>query len=286
MFKFFKKRSRNPRKELEELLHGYELPSFPANVMKVLNMLQDPDESMAAIAEAIRSDPGMHIMVLKTVNSAAFGLAKKISNIQHATMLLGRSRLETLILPLGVKKSIPQIDFPCINMRSFWLASARRACLADAVAAYLHPTTRNEAFTSGLLQDMAIPVIINCRQNEYCRTLDQWNNDFDARLDHLEQGAIGFDHQSIGALMAQEWNLPEYLVNAILYHHEEKEEVSIEPAIRLVSHIRYENLQGEGTVMEHTRYFLFNNLDLDENAISEMLETAFEHAEEFAALMA
>jgi len=253
--------------------------------MKVLNMLQDPEESMAAIADAIRSDPGMHIMVLKTVNSAAFGLTKKISNIQHATMLLGRSRLETLILPLGVRKSIPPMDFPCINMRSFWLASARRACLADAVAAYLHPTTRNEAFTSGLLQDMAIPVIINCRQNEYCRTLDQWNNDYETRLDHLEQGTIGFDHQSIGALMAQEWNLPEYLINAILYHHEERDETSIEPAVRLVSHIRYENLQGDGTVMEHTRRFLFNNLDLEDSAISEMLEAAFEHAEEFAALM-
>jgi len=261
------------------------LPSFPANVMKVLNMLQDPDESMVSIADTIKADPGMHIMVLKTVNSAAFGLTKKISNIQHAIMLLGRSRLETLILPLGVRKSIPQIDYDCINMRSFWLASARRACLADAVAAYLHPTTRNEAFTSGLLQDMAIPVIINCRKNDYCDTLDQWNNDYEARLDHLELGTIGYDHQSIGALMAQEWNLPEYLINAILYHHTERDEVSIEPAIKLVSHIRYENLQGESTVKEHTREILVNNLDLEEGAISEMIDTAFEHAEEFALLM-
>ncbi len=248
-------------------------------------MLQDPDESMASIADTIKADPGMHIMVLKTVNSAAFGLTKKISNIQHAIMLLGRSRLETLILPLGVRKSIPQIDYECINMRSFWLASARRACLADAVAAYLHPTTRNEAFTSGLLQDMAIPVIINCRKNDYCDTLDQWNNDYEVRLDHLELGTIGYDHQSIGALMAQEWNLPEYLINAILYHHTERDEVSIEPAIKLVSHIRYENLQGESMVKEHTREILGNNLDLEEGAISEMIDTAFEHAEEFTALM-
>ncbi len=285
MFKFFKKRSRNPKKDIRDLLQGYELPSFPANVMKVLNMLRDPDESMSAIAKAIKSDPGMHVMVLKTVNSAAFGLTKKISNIQHATMLMGRSRLETLILPLGVRKSIPQIDFPCINLRSFWLASARRACLADALAAYLHPTTRNEAFTSGLLQDMAIPVIISCIKNDYCGTIDEWNSDYETRLDQLEQGIMGYDHQTVGALMAQEWNLPEYLINAIHYHHEEQNNISIEPAIKLVSHIRYEKVSGEKNIQEYTRKLLLNNLDLEVDAVSGMIDNAFENAEEFAALM-
>ncbi len=285
MFKFFKKRSKNPKKEIRDLLNGYELPSFPSNVMKVLNMLQDPDESMTTIAEHIKTDPGMHVMVLKTVNSAAFGLTKKVSNIQHAVMLLGRARLETLILPLGVRKSLPKIDFPCINMRSFWLASARRACLADAIAAYLHPSTRNEAFTAGLLQDMGIPVIISSRQKEYCETFERWNLGKESRLDRLEQGDLGFDHQTVGALMAQEWNLPEYLINSILFHHEDREGGSTEPAVKLVSYLRYETAGEVENVFDEIRDFLMNNLDLDEKAVADMINMAFENADEFASLM-
>ncbi len=286
MFNFFKKRSKDPKKVLAKLLQGYELPSFPENVMKVLNMLQDPETSMQDIGDAIKTDPGMHVMVLKTVNSAAFGLSKKITNIQHATMLLGRSRLESLILPLGVKQSIPRIDYQCINTMSFWIASARRACLADAIAAYLHPTTRNESFTCGLLQDMAIPVIINSREDEYCKTLQRWNQDQEVNMQTLEQDTFGFDHQKVGALMAQEWNLPDYLINAILFHHEENSQASIEPAIKLVSHIRYGSQAEESEIFTHTTEILLNNLDLEPEEINSMVKTSFENAAEFASLIA
>ncbi|HFC46807.1 MAG TPA: HDOD domain-containing protein, partial [Dissulfuribacter thermophilus] len=81
MFKFFQRRKKDPKKALKELLNGFELPSFTQTVMNALKKLRDPDVSLSEVAKEIEKDPGMHVMVLKCVNSAAFGLRKKVSNV-------------------------------------------------------------------------------------------------------------------------------------------------------------------------------------------------------------
>ena len=69
----------------------------------MLAMLRDPESSMTDIAEQLQVDPGMHVKVLKTVNAAAFGLITRVTNLQHAAKLLGRSRLEAIILSHAVR---------------------------------------------------------------------------------------------------------------------------------------------------------------------------------------
>ena len=48
---------------------------------------------MPEIAERIMTDPGLTVRVLRTANSAAFGLRQQATNLQYAANLLGRSRL-------------------------------------------------------------------------------------------------------------------------------------------------------------------------------------------------
>ena len=281
IFDFFKIRKDNPKKNLDKMLQGYEIPSFPGAVMQVINMLRDTETTMVEIADHIKADPGMHVMVLKTVNSAAFGLSRKVGNIKQATTLLGRSRLEALILPLGVRKAIPKVEGNCLDMGMFWLASARRACLADSIATLIHPKTRMECFTAALLQDMAIPVLLNSKKNSYCETLHRWNDADGLSLYQLEIDAFGYDHQTVGALMAQEWNLPEYLINAIAAHHLDDDTLA-EPAVRIVSQIKY----NDDTELNDVAFeILRDQLGLKEEIITNLTSVAFEKAQEFASIM-
>ena len=93
MLNILKKRTKKDGQELRDLLNGYQLPSFSAAVINVLGLLREPEASMNDIAKQLEIDPGMHVKVLTTVNSAAFGLSTKVANIPHAASLLGRSRL-------------------------------------------------------------------------------------------------------------------------------------------------------------------------------------------------
>jgi len=284
LFDFLKRKKQGPEEHLRQLLEDYELPSFPASVMRVLEMLRDPDAPLSDISKLIEADPGMHVKVLKTVNSAAFGLPRKIGNIQHAISLLGKNRLEGIILPIAVKNAIPNTEKLCLKQQDFWRTSAKRACLARAIAGVLHPTTQAECFTAGLLQDMAIPVLIHVKEQKYCMTLETWNEDRRARLEELEKQMFGVDHQSVGALMAEKWQFPDYLLDAILHHHNGSASGTVPEAVTAVSQIRYKKGQEEKDELQYMQEVLRESLGVNSSFSRKILEKAMGEAEEFCVI--
>ncbi|MFC1573690.1 HDOD domain-containing protein [Candidatus Latescibacterota bacterium] len=281
MLNFFKRRKKDPKAELEELFKDYELPSFPVAVMNVLTALRNPDFSMNKVSKILEGDPGLHVKVLKTVNSAAFGLTKRVSNIHHAVTLLGRSRLETIVLSQAVNKTLPEVDYPFFNMRQFWLTSARRASLARTLANHIHPATEVEAFTSGLLQDMALPILVTIKTREYEKIMQSWSSDKESDLTVFEQEHLGYDHSYVGALIAEKWDLPDYLINAIAGHHN-SDEIQIEPAIELVSHIRGDTVE---VTTEKLEDLCVEKFGMNKEMVIEMVRTAFEDAEELSKIL-
>ncbi len=286
IFDFLKRRKQDPGDQLRDLLEDYELPSFPGSVMKVLELLRDPDAPLPEISRLIEADPGMHVRVLKTVNSAAYGLPRKIGNIQHAISLLGKMRLEGIILPIAVKNAIPKTELYCLRQQDFWKISTRRACLAKAIAEVLHPTHQEECFTAGLLQDMAIPVLIHVKEQKYCMTLEMWNEDRQASLEKLERETFGVDHQSVGALMAEKWQFPDYLLQSILHHHGDGRQGRVPEAVIAVSQIRYNHAVREEGEQRQMTEILRESLDIGSSVSSRILERAKNEADEFYSIFA
>lgn len=282
MLKLFKKKRNKSSENLQKLIASFELPSFPATVMNVLSMLREPDISMGAIAKTVQVDPGINVRVLTMVNSAAFGLSSKISNIQHAVTLLGKSKLEAIVLSLGVKDSLPTMRINGHDMNSFWLAAARRASLARILARHLHPQTQSEAFTAGLLQDMAVPFLAKYKGTEYGQVLSNWDADDSMKLEELEKESLGFDHQQIGAMVAENWELPDYLIQAIASHHLDFETSEADPAIKIVSRLKTNTDFNGTTEMVHICQDKFG---FSKPEISEIIQKAFDDAEEFSQML-
>jgi len=282
MLKFFRKRKKDLKSELRTMLGKYEIPSFPAAVMNVLTALRDPEFSMTEVAKQIQGDPGLHVKVLKTVNSAAFGLAKKVNNLHHAVTLMGRSRVETIVLSQAVNNMLPTVDQPYFNTHDFWLTSARRASLARILALHLHPATQVESFTAGLLQDMALPILVTLYPKKYKSILETWHADESVSLNALERDALGFDHSTVGALIAEEWGLPDYLVAAISHHHESEEDAGMEPAVDLVSRIRGDS---EEDAAEKLIKPCVERYGMKEENVRELISSAFKNADELSLML-
>lgn len=278
MFDFFKRKRKDPKEELKALLGDYELQRFPTVVMNVLGMLRDPHTETRDIAEEIQMDIGMNIKILRLINSSAFGLTTKVSNLHHAVTILGRSRLESMLLAYAVATNIPS-TLGCMEISRFWLASARRAALARHIALHLHAATQAESFTAALLQDLAIPLISKAKELTYKGLLRKWHADKDADIDVMERELFGYDHPSVGALVAMEWGLPEYLIHAIAGHHDLSEQSSAEPAVRLVSLVRYFD---EDDDTERLLKTADEDYGIGKNMMGEMISKAFAEAEQFA----
>lgn len=236
MLKLLKKK--NPRKQLKKVLGDYVLPSFPAVAQQVMERIRDPNVSSAAVAELVSKDPGLSAGVLKTVNSAAFSPVEHIDSMSQAVAMLGLSPLESMVLSISVGKLLPATTSPHYSPREFWLASARRAAVARAIAAALHPATTSLSYTAALLQDMAIPFLAEKQGEEYGAILDAWS-DGQGDLVELERDAFEWDHAEVATWICRDWNLPESLCAAIGGHHGAMiEGFDVPPAVILVGFIR------------------------------------------------
>ncbi|MDX2474591.1 MAG: HDOD domain-containing protein [Candidatus Krumholzibacteria bacterium] len=280
MLNIFKKKRPDSQGAMKDLLGNLELQSFPSLIMEVLSDLRDPNQSLGVVAGKLEGDPGMTVKILRTVNAAAFGLSREVTNLHTAVSMTGHVRLETILLAHAVKGALPFAKAPNFSMKQFWVTASQRACLARAVAKRLHPATQVESFTAGLLQDMAVPVLIRQRSEVYAEILAAMQ-DRSHWLHELESDHFSFDHTDLGGHMARQWRLPGYLVDAISCHHlEEGEEgVALEPGVRMASMIRYDT---DGVALEPLIEMAKREYDLDEKTMNLIISSSLAEAEVFA----
>jgi len=238
MFGLFKRKKQDPRAELTKALGGAELPTFPAILMQVLESLRDEKASLSKIADLVSADPGLSVKVLRTVNCAAYGLRRRVDNIAHAVNLLGRGRLESIVLAMAVNDSMPSTPVPGFKPRRFWRAAARRASAAQALAEVLDPKSRAVSFTAALLQDMAVPLLAHNRGG-YAPVLEQWRQD-GGSLEDMERSEFGWDHAEVATWISAEWEFPEPLAAAIGGHHG-----ADEPELKSPAPVQLVALMGE-----------------------------------------
>lgn len=281
MFSFFKKKS-DPQSELKKVLEEYELPSFPAVVMQILQKIRSPYSSAASIAESLSLDPGISVKLLGIANSAAFSPTKKVENLTQAIALVGISQLESLVLGVGVAKGMPKQACHWHDPAEFWLTSAKRAVLASELARMLCPAKESECFTAAFLQDMALPFLACHRSDVYDPIFEKWHLE-GGDLAALEQERLTWDHTEVASWICAEWGMPENIAAAIRGHHgaEVADYHALGP-VRLVAILREdENNSGIDELVSeaHTGY------DLEPDQVEALVAPAFEKAGELARLI-
>jgi putative nucleotidyltransferase with HDIG domain len=204
-----KKVSDNDTKD--KLARLVDLPSLPALLMDALQHTAD-NQSLSHLADKIGQDPPMVVRILRIINSPFYGMPREIGSLREAVVLLGLNRVRDILLSACVMNILPaqnkDFDYPL-----FW-----RHCLAVAdCARQLGMHTRigpDIAFTAGLLHDIGRLVIVLLFPNDAGRLIKEPQP---ICLD-TERRIMGFDHVEIGSKVAQYWNLPLAIQEAIEQH--------------------------------------------------------------------
>ncbi|MFH2059094.1 MAG: HDOD domain-containing protein [Pseudomonadota bacterium] len=282
MFSFFKNKV-DPKAKLKEILKGYELPSFPAVVMQILQKIRSPYSSASDIGQSLSLDPGLSVQLLKIANSAAFSPVSRVENLTQAIALVGISQLESLVLGVGVAKGIPKQTCQWHDPAEFWLTSARRAMLAHELAQILCPAKESECFTAAFLQDMALPFLACRRSDDYDLIFKKWHFD-GTDLAQLERDVLDWDHAEVASWICSEWGLPENIALAINHHHDSKVDNDPETLgpVRLVSILR-ENQSNNGVdEMIEKAQSVYN---IPKEKMESIVESSFEKAKELARMI-
>ncbi|OGH98441.1 MAG: hypothetical protein A2104_09925, partial [Candidatus Melainabacteria bacterium GWF2_32_7] len=198
-----------------------DIPSLPEVVTKVMELVQNPNSSAAQLSKVISHDTGLTSRVLKLVNSAYYGFPKQISSIQHAIMILGFTTIRGLVLSSTIFKIFaPKNDrVKVLDYKRLWKHSLITAIAAKRINKFLRLQEDDDIFSSAILHDIGKIILDQYDHENYISALQEAPHPMDNRMMFAEKRYCGINHQDLGYLVAEEWNLPPGLINVIHYHH-------------------------------------------------------------------
>lgn len=219
---------------LEKLDRVENLPTLPSIVMEVNKMLQDPNTSIRQLSEIIERDQSFVSKILKLVNSAFFGLRSKVGNISHAITLLGFSTIRNAVLSVSVISAFTDDnDFTGFDITDFWKHSIAVAVTSRNLAEKSRLHSQDESFIGGLLHDIGKVILFQYFKDLFLKIWEIFKNGGQPFY-LVEREALQIDHAQIGAHLAEKWQLPKELVNAIRCHHEINEALKDQNLLMIV----------------------------------------------------
>jgi HD-like signal output (HDOD) protein/CheY-like chemotaxis protein len=196
------------------------LPSMPSICGEVMEEVQSPEASIQKVAAIIARDPAMAAKMLQMVNSAFFGLCRRVTDIKQAVMLLGLDAIRALVLSVNVFAAFNRKTMTFFDFDGLWQHSLVVGGLAKWVAASGGADRRaaNAAFLCGMLHDIGKLILAQNFSDTYCEVLKAADG-ADAPLWQGEQAAFGASHAEAGAYLMGLWGIEPPLLAAIAFHH-------------------------------------------------------------------
>jgi len=196
------------------------LPSLPSLYREILEELQGPDPSPQKLGEVIAKDVGMTAKILQMVNSAFFGLFRKVTTATEAVRYLGIDTIKALVLSVHLFQEMRCRGFDEAWRTALWNHSLTTAHLSKKIATLETGDLgiSNSAFTAGLLHDSGRLILATCLPEEYGRLLQGPAQSL-SPLWLRERDALGASHQEVGAYLLGIWGLPDDIVGAVAVHH-------------------------------------------------------------------
>lgn len=186
----------------------------------VLQVVSDPKSDAGDLAEVISQDQALTARVLRVVNSAFYSLPEPVPTVQRATVLLGFNNVKSLAVGMTMASQMNvERSGGILNHIDFWQHAVACAAAAQLLANNkVGGVPPEEAFTAGLLHDMG-KVVIN---HDFALRLSKcadWAARQRAPLYVAEAHEFGVTHAEVGRRLAQRWNFPARLTEAIGGHH-------------------------------------------------------------------
>jgi putative nucleotidyltransferase with HDIG domain len=201
------------------------LPTPPVVLQQINRVISDPNTSAYDIAAILSEDPAMSVKVLKLTNSAFYGLAKEVTSVKHAVVLIGINAVRSMVLSSAVLDMFKGDQKDAQFYDTFWRHSLATATCARHILRKMPEASMTDAehgFSAGLLHDIG-KLVMSCYLPDEFQKAETVADDRQVNSHIAERETLGYTHADIGSLLARKWKLPPMLCNAIDKHHTPEE---------------------------------------------------------------
>ena len=197
------------------------LPPFPDTALKAIRALQDPGISARDIVDIVQYDQNITANLLRLINSAQFGLTRKVESLQQAVAYLGsRAVLEILLISGTLSYFESDLSGYRTTGLQLWRHSVSCAVACRYLSQKIAPSQSATLFTAGLLHDIGKIVLSSYIQDSYAEITKMVEEDKQLTLLQAEREALGVDHAQVGGEIAQKWGFPPSIATCMALHHE------------------------------------------------------------------
>jgi HD-like signal output (HDOD) protein len=210
------------------------LPALPQTYARLIELTANPDCSLDEISAVVERDAATTAAVLRIINSAYFGLPRRVSSVRETVRFLGIQPLKNIVLTVEVFEGLATGK----AAQGLQQEALGRAC---AMREVLGRTPLAEpAFAAGILADLGglmlvsrLPIDAAAIARRVQAGVLPWV---------AEQERLGCTHADLGAALLARWNLPNAMVEAIALHHQPPANVpapTVATALALVTAVEY-----------------------------------------------
>ncbi len=195
------------------------IPSLPLIATELMQVTNDDRLSVNQLLPIIEKDPPLAMKVLKIANSAYYGMHRKVESLRHALVIIGMKELGDLSIGFSVMNTLSDSDDPAgLHWDKLWEHSAGVGHIAQLLQESLGIQTGSSPYALGLLHDVGKIILYRLEPEKYVQIIEYALENLTS-AEEAENHILGIDHMTIGSWVAEKWQLPESILNAIKYHH-------------------------------------------------------------------
>ena len=189
-----------------------DVPVLPDVAHKVLSLTQDPDSDSHQLAKVIQSDPTLGGHVMRIANSAAYTPNSNLVSLQQAITRLGMIEITNIAIATSLNSKLFKAPGYEKHIAQIWQHALVTAVWSKEIARQLR-TNVEAAFLCGLLHSIGKAVIL--------QTIADFKATGDDILDDDTINALFARFETaVATVVAEEWELPEIVAEAIIYHNQ------------------------------------------------------------------
>lgn len=207
-------------RNLLELINRIEYLPSPRNIYYHFNILVEQDADMDKIAKAIERDQSITAKVLQVANSALYGI--NTGSVRKAISYLGLTNVKYIILSATIFANDLVRGSSRLNkdINILW----KHAVSTNQILTYLYKRLLGHKIPDmysmiGLMHDIGKIVLVNNFTDRYLKAAIAIRNKEELFYYYEQMEFTDTTHEELGAYLLNWWELPQPIVEAVLYHH-------------------------------------------------------------------
>jgi len=269
-------------KKIKRLLErGVKIPPQPRVMQELFKLLQQKEFDIRVLSRVINQDPGITAMLFKVVGSAAYKQHQPFETVEQILHAVGVRQTANLVQAvalagMGDIKKNPRV------YEAFWARSQAVAQIAMLIAddriavCNIFP---DQAYLAGIFHDCGVLLLLQ-RFTAYCAEMHlgepgRWVDLAD------EDRKFSADHCVVGYIVARHWHLPDFICDAIRYHHDIRElgmhaSRTMVAILQLAIEIYYREQRIRNTEWDRVKDEVLPELGLGEDSLPEFVDVIIE----------